>query len=36
MVSKGEGGWAGDKWGVWDEQMQTSIYRLDKQQGPTE
>ena len=24
------------KWGVWDEQMQTSIYRIDKQQGPSE
>ena len=21
--------------GVWDQQMQTSIYRMDKQQGPT-
>ena len=21
--------------GVWDQQMQTSVYRMDKQQGPT-
>ena len=33
----GQGGW---KWGrdgqgVWDQQMQTIIYRIDKQQGPT-
>ena len=24
-----------DGLGVWDEQMQTNIYRMDKQQGPT-
>ena len=24
-----------DKLGVWDQQMQTVIYRMDKQQGPT-
>ena len=29
----GEGGRVG--WGVWDQQMQTGIYRMDKQQGPT-
>ena len=25
-----------DKWGVWDEQIHTTtIYKIDKQQGPT-
>ena len=24
-----------DGLGIWDQQMQTSIYRMDKQQGPT-
>ena len=24
-----------DAWRVWDQQMQTIIYRMDKQQGPT-
>ena len=32
--SQGGGGWGRDGLGVWDEQMQTSIYRADKQ-GPT-
>ena len=29
------GGWGRDGLGVWDEQMQTIIYRMDKQQGGT-
>ena len=28
-------GWGMVELGVWDEQMQTVIYRMDKQQGPT-
>ena len=32
---QGGGGWERDKLGVWDQQMQTIIYRMDKQQGPT-
>ena len=32
---QGEGGWGRNGLGVWDQQMQTSIYRMDKQQGPT-
>ena len=35
MVAKGEGGGGRAGVGVWDEQMQTIIYRVDKQQGPT-
>ena len=33
----GQGGWGGgrDGWGIWDQQMQTSTYRMDKKQGPT-
>ena len=34
MVTKGEGG-AGDKLGVWDEQIHTTIYKIDKQQRLT-
>ena len=30
-----EGEWGWDKLGVWDQQMQTIIYSMDKQQGPT-
>ena len=29
---QGGGGWWGDGLGVWDYQMQTIIYRMDKQQ----
>ena len=29
------GGWRRDRLGVWDWQMQTAIYKMDKQQGPT-
>ena len=25
----------GDKFRVWDQQIQTTIYKIDKQQGPT-
>ena len=31
---QGGGGWGRDRLGVWDQQMQTIIYRTDKQQGP--
>ena len=34
MVIKGKRGWK-DKLGVWDQQIQTTIYKTDKQQGPT-
>ena len=34
-VAKSEEGWGRDGLGVWDQQMQTVIYRMDKQQGPT-
>ena len=27
--------WGRDKLGVWDQQIQITIYRTDKQQGPT-
>ena len=26
----------GDKLGVWDEQIDSTVYKTDKQQGPTE
>ena len=32
---QGGGRWRRDGVGVWDQQMQTIIYRMDKQQGPT-
>ena len=32
MVTKGEGGV--DKIGVWDQQIQTTTHKTDKQQGP--
>ena len=35
MVTKGERGWKRDKLGVWDYQIQTIIYKIDKQQGHT-
>ena len=31
---QGGGGWGRDGEGGWDEQMQTIIYKTDKQQGP--
>ena len=35
MVAKGEGVLGRVGLGVWGQQMQTIIYRMDKQQGPT-
>ena len=35
MVAKGEVGVRRDDLEVWDQQMQTIMYRMDKQQGPT-
>ena len=35
MVPKRERGWDRDKLGVWDQQIQTTKYKIDKQQGPT-
>ena len=32
---QGGGGWERDGLGVWGQQMQTIIYRMDKQQSPT-
>ena len=32
---KGNGGGRRDKLGVWDYQIQTTIYKIDKQQSPT-
>ena len=32
---QGGGGWRKEGLGVWDYQIQTIIYRMDKQQGPT-
>ena len=32
-IKRGKGG--RDKLGVWDEQIHSTIYRIDKQQGPT-
>ena len=33
MVTKGERGSREDKLGVWDQQIQTTTYKTDKQQG---
>ena len=33
-VTRGEKGMR-DKLGVWDQQIHTTIYKIDKQQGPT-
>ena len=35
MVTTGEGGRRNILVGVWDQQVQTTIYKIDKQQGPT-
>ena len=35
MVTKGERGERRDKLGVWDEQIQTTMYKIGKQQGIT-
>ena len=32
---QGGGIWGRDGLGVWDQQIQTTTYRMDKQQGPT-
>ena len=29
-----KGKWVGNKLVVWDQQMQTAVYKIDKQQGP--
>ena len=34
MVTKGESS-GRDKLGVWDEQIHTTVYKIDEQQGPT-
>ena len=34
-VCQGGGAWERGGEGVWHQQMQTGIYRMDKQQGPT-
>ena len=35
MVTKGEMSGGKDKSGAWDEHMHTTMYKTDKQQGPT-
>ena len=35
MVAKAEGVLGRDRVGVWNKQMQTIIYRMDKRQGAT-
>ena len=35
LVVAKEERWERDKLGVWDRQIQTTIYKIDKQQGPT-
>ena len=35
MVTKGDSGGGGDKLGVLDDHMNTTIRKIDKQQGPT-
>ena len=34
MVAKGEMEWERDKLGVWDQEIHTTIYKIDKQQDP--
>ena len=34
MVTKGER-WGRDKLGIWEEHIHTTIYKIEKQQGPT-
>ena len=34
LLLKGKGS-RGDKLGVWDPQLQTTVYKIDKQQSPT-
>ena len=33
-LAKGKGGGGRMNLGVWDQQIQTTIYKIDKQQGP--
>ena len=35
LATKGEREWERDKLQVWNQQKETSIYKTDKQQGPT-
>ena len=35
MVTKGKGGVGRDKLGVWDQDINAIMYKIDKQQGPT-
>ena len=35
MVTRGEGSWGEDKSEVWDQQLQTTTYKINNQQGPT-
>ena len=35
MVTKGERWWRRNKLGVWDWQIQTTLHKIDKQQGFT-
>ena len=35
VLAKGEVGWRRDGLSIWDQQMQTITYRMDKQHGPT-
>ena len=35
MVTKREGEGGRGKLGIWDQQIQTTTYKIDKQQGPT-
>ena len=34
-VTRGDGEWGRDKAEAWDQQTQTTIYKINKQQGPT-
>ena len=35
MITKRDRGWGKDKSGVWDQQIQTTICKIDKPQGHT-
>ena len=35
MGTKGERSWGRDKLGVWDQQIQSTICKIDKKQGPS-
>ena len=34
VVTKKERRWGRDKLGVWDQEVQTTVHKIDKQQGP--